>query len=98
MRANLHQVVQSLLGHDCAFQTGHDNCEFVAAGAGNDVHGAQAGCEDARNAFDVLVSYAETVDLVDALEPVNVERQNRDFLSRSHGVVYGLHQQIGKQA
>ena len=72
---------------------GHDHAELLAAEAADDVRSAQRHTQEVGEVAQNLVADAVPVDVVDALEVVDVEHQDRDRVARTARA-----RQLGAQA
>ncbi len=63
----------------------HDHAELLAADAADDVRAAHGVARDARDLDEHLVAGTVAVDVVDALEVVEVEHEDRDRVVRARG-------------
>ena len=61
--------------------TGHHDHEFVAAEAADDIHRAEALLQNHCHPFENPIADRMSVSIVDGLEEVNVEEQQRDVRS-----------------
>ena len=75
-------AVRELLGVDRRFHVGAHDDELVAAGAGREVRGAQHALEPLGERDEQVVAGRVAERVVDELEPVEVEEQDRDVRVR----------------
>lgn len=88
------KVAGNLLNRGSAFDSCEDDGELLAAGAGEDVHGANAGAEDGGDALDAFIADAKAVGVVDAFEAIEIEREDGQLLVGLDGMLDDLGEQV----